>query len=142
MTVEISSDAQSGWLKLDILGNDTAAGLVGEVLNPEGVLVHIDDALLYVETESTLASTFNFGVAASGVDNDHMMSAFNMLTAGSGTVHKAIGTDLASEAAATTPQGLLWPADEYLTITSAAQVSTDLVAALFVHYIRLADASS
>ena len=139
MTVLLSSDAaQSGWLKIAILGNATAAGLVGQIANPEGVLLHIDDALLYVETEATAASTFNIGVAATGVDNSDIMSAFDMNGAGSGTVHKAIGTDLASEGAATTPKGLLWPAASYLTITSAAQVSTDLVAHLFVHYIRLA----
>lgn len=138
MTVTYShDDPQTGWLKLDILGNDTAAGLVGQVLNPEDVLLQIYDALLYVETVSTLASTFNIGVGATGEDNGDMVTAFNMLTAGAGTVHKVIGTDLASESAATTPKGLLWPATEYLTITSAAQVSTDLVAFLYVRYLRL-----
>ena len=139
MTVEVSElAAQSGWLRIDIVGNATAAGLVGEVLNPEGMLLHINDALLYIEEEAHAASTFNIGVAATGVDNDHIMAAFGM-DATDGTVHKAIGTDLASESAATTPKGLLWPADEYLTITSAAQVSTGLLASLFIHYIRLED---
>ena len=137
MTVAKTSDPQTGWFKLDILGNDTAVGLVGEVLNPEGALLHIYDAFLYVETVSTLASTFNIGIAATGVDNAHLASAFNMLTCGAGTVWTIIGTDIASEAAATTPKGKLWPATEYLTITSAAQASTDLVAFLFVKYIRL-----
>ena len=139
MTVAISTDeAQSGWLKIKILGNATAAGLVGEVLNPEGVLLQIVDALLYVYTESTLASTFNIGVGATGVDASTIISAVDMNAAGSGTVWKAIGTDLASESAATTPKGLLWPATEYITVTSAAQVSTGLVAYLFVRYLRLA----
>lgn len=140
MTVEISElAAQSGWLRIDIVGNAVAAGLVGEVLNPEGVLLHINDALLYLEESAHAASTFNIGVAATGVDNDHIMAAFDVGTPTDGTMHKAIGTDLASEAAATTPKGLLWPADEYLTITSAAQVSTGLLASLFIHYIRLED---
>jgi hypothetical protein len=138
MTVVRSTDAaQSGWLKIDIVGNATAAGLVGQVLNPEGVLLHIDDALLYVEEEAHAASTFNIGVGASGEDNGDILTAFDM-EATDGTVHKAIGTDLASAGAATTPKGLLWPAGEYLTFTSAAQVSTGLLASLFVHYIRLA----
>ncbi len=138
MTVVRSTDAaQSGWLKIDIVGNAVAAGLVGQVLNPEGVLLQIVDAILYLEEEAHAASTFNIGIGATGTDNSTMMSAFDM-QATDGTVHKAIGTDLASEAAATTPKGLLWPADEYLTFTSAAQVSTGLLASLFVHYIRLA----
>ena len=135
--VRSTDDAQSGWLKLDIVGNAVAAGLVGQLLNPEGVLLQIVDAILYIEEEAHAASTFNIGVAATGVDNSDIVSAFDM-NATDGTVHKAIGTDLASEGAATTPKGLLWPADEYLTITSAAQVSTGLLASLFVRYIRLA----
>lgn len=137
MTVAKTSDPQTGWLKLDILGNDTAAGLVGQVLNPEGQLVHIYRAFLYVEVVSTAASTFNFGVGATGEDAADLASAVNMLTAGAGTVWNIVGTDLATETAATTAKGLLWPADEYLTITSAAQASTGLVAFLFVKYIRL-----
>ena len=140
MTVTISTDeAQSGWLKIKILGNATAVGLVGQIYNPEGVLLQIVDALLYVYTESTAASTFNIGVGASGADASTIVSAVDMNAAGSGTVWKAIGTDLASQAAATTPKGLLWPATSYLTITSAAAASTDLVAYLFVRYLRLAD---
>ena len=139
MTVTIVEDApQSGWLKIKLLGNATAAGLVGEVLNPEGVLLQIVDGLLYFEAVSTLASTFNIGVDATGVDAATIVSAFNMNTAVAGTVHKALGTDLASEAAATTPKGLLWPATEYITVTSAAQVSTGLIAYLFIRYLRLA----
>jgi hypothetical protein len=140
MTVEISElAAQSGWLRIDIVGNATAAGLVGEVLNPEGALLHLYDGILYLEESAHAASTFNIGVAATGVDDDDIMSAFDVGTPVDGTVHKALGTDLASEATATTPKGLLWPADEYLTITSAAQVSTGLLASLFLRYIRIED---
>ena len=139
MTVTIVQDApQSGWLKIKLLGNAVAAGLVGQIYNPEGVLLHICDALLYVETESTLASTFNIGIAATGVDNADLASAVDMNALGAGTVWRIIGMDRASEAAATTPWGLLWPATSYLTVTSAANASTDLVAYLFVRYIRLA----
>ena len=137
MTVTKTLDPQTGWFKLDILGNATAAGLVGQVLNPEGALLHIYDAFLYVEIASLAASTFNIGIAATGVDDDDLVSALDVNATTAGTVHKVIGTDLASEVAATTPRGLLWPADEYLTITSAANVSTGLIAFLFVKYIRL-----
>jgi hypothetical protein len=139
MTVAISpDDAKSGWLKIKILGNATAAGPVGYVANPEGVLVHIYDALLYVKTGSTAASTYNIGVGATATaDYSDMVSAL-AVNATDGTVWKVIGTDLASEGAATTPKGLLWPAASYLTVTSAAAASTGLEAYLFVRYIRLA----
>lgn len=138
MTVAISTDAaQSGWLKIDIVGNATAAGLVGQVLNPEGVLLHICEGLLYIKTGALAASTFNIGVAATGVDNSDLVSALAM-NKSDGTVWQVVGQDLASESAATTPKGLLWPADEYLTITSASQVSTGLTASLYLRYIRLA----
>jgi hypothetical protein len=139
MTVAISTDAaQTGWLKIHILGNATAAGLVGQVLNPEGVLLQITEAYLYISTASTAASTFNIGITAtSGADASDMMSAFAMNQT-AGTVWWVIEQNAASEAAATTPDGLLWAATSYLTVTSAAYASTGLVADLFVKYIRLA----
>jgi len=138
MTVAISTDdAQSGWLKIHILGNAVAAGLVGQVANPEGVLLQICEGYLYFTTASTAASTFNVGIAATGVDNADLLSAFAMNSA-AGTVWKVVGTDLAAEGAATTPRGLLWPAASFLTVTSAAQASTGLVCDLFLRYIRLA----
>ena len=135
MTVAISTDAaQTGWLKIHIVGNATAAGLVGQVLNPEGVQVQITDSFIYLSSASTAASTYNIGVAADGVDASDLVSALAMNTTG---VFAVIGKDLASEAAATTPKGLLWPATSYITVTSAAQASTGLVADLYVRYIRL-----
>jgi hypothetical protein len=140
MTVAISTEnPQSGWLKIRILGNAVAAGLVGEVANPEGQLLQICEGYLHIITPSTAASTFNFGVAATGVDNADLMSAYAM-NAAANTVAKVVGTDLASEGAATTPRGLLWPATSFLTITSAANASTDLVADLYIRYIRLSAA--
>ena len=136
MTVAISTDAaQTGWLKIHILGNATAAGLVGQVLNPEGVELQITDAFINLVTASTAASTYNIGVAASGVDASDLVSALAMNTTG---VFAVIGKDLASEGAATTPKGLKWAATSYITVTSAAQASTGLVADLYVRYIRLA----
>lgn len=136
MTVAISTDnAQTGWLKIHILGNAVAAGLVGQVYNPEGVLLQINDGFIYLSTASTAASTFNIGVGATGADAADLVSALAMNTTG---VFRVIGTDLASEGAATTPRGLLWPATSYVTVTSAAQASTGLVADLYLQYIRLA----
>ena len=41
MTVAIDQEyAQAGYLKINLVGNATAAGLVGQVLNPEGLFVN------------------------------------------------------------------------------------------------------
>lgn len=138
MTVTISTDdAQAGWLKVHLVGNATAAGLVGQIANPEGVLLHIYEAFMYTTTAALAASTFNIGIGATGADSNTLVSAVNM-SAAAGTMIKVVGTDLASEGAAVTPRGVLWPAASFLTVTSAAQVSTGLVADLYLHYIRLA----
>lgn len=140
MTVAISSEnAQSGFLKIRIVGNAVAAGLVGEIANPEGQALHIYEAYLYIVAPSVAASTFNFGVAGTGVDNADLASAVAMDSA-AGTMLKIVGTDLASEGACTTPRGLLWPAASFLTITSAANASTGLVADLYVRYFTLSAA--
>jgi hypothetical protein len=137
MTVEISKDeALSGRLKIDIVGNAVAAGLVGQVLNPEGKLLQITGGDLYIEEGAHAAATFNIGIGTTGQDKDDLVSAFPMNKT-DGTVWKVVGTDVASEAAATTPKGLLWPAGSYLTVTSAAQVSTGLLASLYLDYTRL-----
>ena len=139
MTVKISEfDPQSGWLRIDIVGNATAAGLVGEVENPEGVLLQVYDGILYIEEGAHAAAEFNVGFAATGVDNDDMFDGFTM-NKSDGTIYKAVGTDLAAESAGTHPKGHLWSTAELLTITSAAQVSTGLLASLFLRYIRLSD---
>lgn len=139
MTVAMDTGiGQAGWMKVKIVGNATAAGIVGSVPNPEGVLLQLTDGFIYVKTGSVAASTYNIGIGASAVaDYSDLMSAF-AVNATDGTVWKVVGTDLASEAAATTPKGLLWPAASYLTVTSAAQASTGLEAYLFLQYIRLA----
>jgi len=139
MTVAISTDAaQSGWLKIHILGNATAASLVGQILNPEGVLLQITESYLYIGTASTAASTFNIGITAtSGADASDLLAACAMNKT-AGTVWWVTEQNAAAAAAATTPDGLLWAATSYLTVTSAAYASTGLVCDLFIKYIRLA----
>jgi hypothetical protein len=138
MTVEISLDeAQSGRLKIDIVGNAVAAGLVGQVLNPEGHLLQITGGDLYIEEGADAASTFNIGITDTpGADASNLVSAL-AVNAADETVWKVVGTDIASEAAATTPKGVLWPANSYLTITSAAQASAGLKASLYLDFTRL-----
>jgi len=139
MTVAIDQEyAQAGYLKINLVGNATAAGLVGQVLNPEGQDLHIIEGYLYIETAAGLASTFNIGIAATGVDASDIASAILMNQA-AGKVFRLIGTDLASEGDMTTPRGVNWDSAEYLTVTSAAQVSTSLKACILLKYLRLAD---
>ena len=139
MTVALDQEyGQAGYLKINLVGNATAAGLVGEVLNPEGQDLHIIEGYLYFEVASTAASTFNIGIGASESDSSDLMSAFLMNTA-AGKVIKVVGTDLASEGDMTTPKGVNWDTAEYLTVTSAAQVSTGLKACLLLKYLRLGD---
>lgn len=138
MPVTISTDdAQSGWLKIHIVGEAAAIGLLGQVANPEGVLLHIHRAFIYVTAPAGLAAVPLIGIAATGVSSNTLMATW-LATSAAGTVWQVVGMDRASEAAATTPWGVLWPAASFLTITNSAQVSTGLVADLYVHYIRLA----
>ena len=138
MTVAISTDdAQSGWLKVHILGNAVAAGPLGEIANPEGVLVHICKGFLHIVTGAALASTLHMGIGATGSDSHEMIDGFG-LNQLADTVWFVVGQDLASEGAAVAPRGTLWPAASFLTLTTAAQVSTGLEANLYLEYIRLA----
>ena len=139
MTVAIDQEyGQAGYLKINLVGNATAAGAVGEVLNPEGQALHIIEGYLYIEVASTLASTFNIGIGATGSDSSDLASAI-LMNQTAGKVFRIIGTDLASEGDMTTPRGVDWSATEYLTVTSAAQVSTGLKACLLLKYLRLGD---
>jgi hypothetical protein len=137
MTVAISTEpAGSGFLRVRILGNAVAAGLVGQIANPEGQLLQITEAWIHVITASVAASTFNVGIGATGVDSNDLLSAFPVNPAAN-TVWTVV-TRAAAEAAATgTQSGGLWAANTFLTVTSAAAASTGLVADLYVKYIRL-----
>jgi hypothetical protein len=139
MTAVIATDdAQTGWLKIHITGDTTAvAHAYGSILNPEGVLLHIYEAFLYRSAASAAAATLDLGINATiDTDDTDLCSALAINATG---MVKIVGTDLASEGAATTPRGQLWPAGSYLVCyEAAAQASTLFVGDLYVHYIRLA----
>jgi len=140
MTVAIATDnAQAGWLKIHLLGDATAgAHVYGSILNPEGVLLHIYEAYFYKSVASAAASTLDIGVNAT-IDTQDTDMCSALATNGALGVYKIIGTDLASEGAATTPRGVLWAAGSYITFwEQAGQASTLLVGDLYIHYIRLA----
>jgi hypothetical protein len=137
MTVTIDNQGPlSGYLKVDIVGDATVAGLLGEVLNPEGVDLLVVEGWFHCNTGAAAAATQNWGFAATGVDNNALVSAF--------PVNAANNTDWtivargASEAAATAAQnGTRWGAAQYLTVTNAAQASTGLNGSLYLKYIRM-----
>lgn len=138
MTVALSTDdAKTGFLKIHIVGDANAVGLLGQVYNPEGVLLHICRGFLYITTPSTAAAVPLVGIAASGVSDNTLLAtlATNQVA---GTMWQVVGMNRASEAAATTPWGVLWPATSYLTITNSVAASAGLVADLYLQYIRLA----
>jgi hypothetical protein len=127
-------------MKLRIEGNTTAvANALGSVLNPEGVLLHIYDAFLYVEVQAAGAATLDLGINATINTDDTDLASAIAMNAGLGTVIKIVGTDLASEGAAVSPRGVLWAAGSYLVAFNPAAVASTLFRAdLYLHYIRLA----
>ena len=137
MTVTIESTGeQQGYLRVHIEGDATVAGLLGEVLNPEGVDLLVTEAWAHFVTGATAAATQDWGFAATGVDSVDLVAGF--------PVNPAADTDWtilargASEAAATGAQdSARWGAAEFLNITNAAQASTGLDAYLYLKYIRL-----
>jgi hypothetical protein len=110
MTAHVEHEAQSGWFKFKVTGEATAAHA---------------------------ASTLHVGFGAKAADPHDIVDGF-ALNQTDGTVWNIIGTDIAEEGALAAPNGCLWKADEYMLFTTAAQVSTGLVAYVFVEYVRLA----
>jgi hypothetical protein len=138
MTVTINKDgAQTGFLKIDIAGTAVAAECLGSVPNPEGVALFITEGWLYLEEGAHAAATGNIGLAATGVDAEEIVHDFPW-NGGDGTMWTIVARGASEAAAISAQNGVIWPADEYLTVTNAAQVSTGLKATLFLKYIRLA----
>jgi hypothetical protein len=143
MTAYIVQDgAQSGWLKIYIAGVDTAGGActLGSIANPEGTALHIESAYLKTVVDADAAATLDIGVGVTGADSSDLCSAYDI----NGAAHEAmiyiVGKDRASEAAATTPWGLLWAADTYLNFYNpAAQISAPWEGYLYLRYIRIGE---
>jgi hypothetical protein len=138
----ITEGAQSGWLKIYIAGVTTAGGActLGSIANPEGVALHICDAYLKTVIDADAAATLDIGIGATGADSSDLCSAYDI----NGAAHEAmiyiIGKNRASEAAATTPYGLLWAADTYLNFYNpAAQISSPWEGYLYLRYIRIGE---
>jgi hypothetical protein len=142
MTIRhIQDGPQSGWLKVYVAGNSTAApNSLGSLLNPEGVDLQITDGFLRTVVSSSGAATLDIGIGAAGADSTDMCSGYDIDAAAAEDVIYIIGKDAASEAAATTPKGIDWGADEYLNFYNPASAASTLFEGyLYLRYIRVGD---
>lgn len=137
MTVSVNPDAaQKGWLTARITGvTSTAAGGIGQILNPEGVPLLITRAFLHFRTGSTGAGNLTIGIGASGASVTDIINAQDMIEA---TVGGKCLYGPAAQAAKTEGTTAIWDDDEYIVITGSGS-SVGLDADLFVEYIRLTE---
>lgn len=135
MTVSTAITDQRGWFKVTLTGAVSAANAgLGQIANPEGVLLGITRAFIFARTGSTGAANLDIGIGASGAKATDICSAMSMVEAD-------LGGDLtflpAAQAAETDSPTALWAANTFLTFTGSAD-STGLDADVYIEYIRLA----
>ena len=143
MTAYIVKDGpQSGWLKVYVAGVTTAGGActLGSIANPEGVALHISDGYLKTVIDADAAATLDIGIGVTGADSTNLCSAYDINGAAHEAVIYIVGKDAASEAAATSPKGLLWAANTYLNFYNpAAQISSPWEGYLYLKYVRIGE---
>ena len=143
MTAYIVQDGpQTGWMKVYVAGNTTAGGAntLGSIANPEGVALHISDAYLKTVIDADAAAQLDIGIGVAGADSTNLCSAYDINGAAHEAVIYIVGKDAASEAAATSPKGLLWAANTYLNFYNpAAQISAPWEGYLYLKYIRIGE---
>ena len=133
MTVAIEVDEQRGMLCIDITGVASAANAgIGEIANPEGVLLGILRTYAYFATGSTGAGNLDVGIGASGAKCTDILSTFDMIQATVGGKLFYCQAVPVNE----TEDAVVWSATNYLTFTGSAS-SVGLAGKLFVEYIRL-----
>jgi hypothetical protein len=139
MTVNIVDEApQSGWFKVHVEGGIVGPMSLGSILNPEGALLQITDAFMYVVNDADAAATLDIGLGVEDADDTDLISAYDINGVAAGAVVAIVGKDLASEGAATSPKGIKWPATEYLNFYNPeAQISNPFEAYCYFHWIRL-----
>jgi len=142
MTAHIVSDGpQSKWMKVHVKGNTTAvANSLGSIANPEGVALHINEAYMKVIAPPAGAADLDVGIGATGADSSDLASDLQIDGYAADEIYYIVSNNSASQAAATTPQGLLWAADTYLNFYNhVAVASTAFEAYFYFHYIRIGD---
>jgi len=136
MTVALATLVdQKGWLVIDLTGAaSTANAGLGEIANPEGVLLGITRAFLYFTTGSTGAANLDVGIGASGAKASDIVSAMDVAEA---TVGGKFIFGPAAQAAETESPTAKWAPTTYLTFTGSAS-TVGLAGKLYLEYIRLA----
>ena len=136
MTVALATVVdQKGWLVIDLTGAASAANAgLGEIANPEGVLLGITRAFLYFTTGSTGAANLDIGIGASGAKASDIVGAMDVIEA---TVGEKFIFGPAAQAAETESPTAKWASTTYLTFTGSASTA-GLAAKLYLEYIRLA----
>lgn len=106
---------KAGSFVLDLVGEALATGgLVGSVLNPEGVAVVITKVLLVVTTPSTGGATLNVGIGATATtDASDLISALTVNGALTGKVYNGLNP-------AANAEHIVWGSTQYLTVTGSA----------------------
>jgi len=118
---------ENGWFKITLADTGAAAGDLAAVLNPEGVALVIDRAVLNITTGSTGASTIDIGVAANATtSNDTLLDGMSGATAGVYDNIENQGTNGDS--------AVIWAADGYVTASEASGDTTGLVGELWLKY--------
>ena len=142
MTARIVSDGpQSHWLKVHVKGNTTAvANSLGSILNPEGVALHINEGYLKIIAPPAGAADLDIGIGVKDADSTDLASDLQIDGYAADAVYYIVSNNSASQDAAITPQGLLWPATSYLNFYNhVAVASTAFEAYLYLRYIRIGD---
>lgn len=136
MTVSTTLTAQSGGMfKITLTGAASAANAgLGEVANPEGVLLGIKRVFAYFRTGSTGAANLDIGVGASGAKASDVCSAMDVVQATVGGKFVFLPAALSAETETTTAK---WASNTYLTFTGSASTA-GLDADIYVEYVRLA----
>lgn len=117
---------ENGWFKITLADTGAAAGDLCAVLNPEGVALVIDRAVLNITTGSTGASTIDIGVASTVASNDTIIDGISGATAGVYDNIENQGTNGDS--------AVVWAADGYVTASEASGDTTGLVGELWLKY--------
>ena len=135
MTVSSVISEQRGWFKVTLTGTaSTANAGLGEVANPEGVVLGITRAFIYARTGSTGAANLDIGIGASGAKASDICSAMDVVEA---TIGGKLFFLPAVQAAETESPTALWASTTYLTFTGSASTA-GLDADVYIEYIRLA----
>lgn len=120
---------KGSWLSIPLVARANA-GTLGSIVNPEGEILIITRAVLYIDTDTSDAgTTLNVGVGAASTTDNNALHAAIAIDGSAGTAYQ--GYD-AADAGDTL---VMWPVGQYVTTTSSA-AATAFVGRLDIEYIH------